>query len=47
MIYIGSIGFLYSQSLPPVNLSAKPIEENRIQLEWTKPTTYTPTYYKI
>ncbi len=47
MIYIGSIGFLYSQSLPPVNLSAKPIEENRIQLEWSKPTSYTPTYYKI
>ncbi len=47
MFLIGNVGLLYSQTLPPVNLSARPIEENKIQLEWNKPNGYDVTYFKI
>jgi hypothetical protein len=45
MMGFGSL--LYSQTLPPVKLSARPVDENKILIEWEKPTSYQATIFKV
>ena len=49
MVLLSMVGFgsLYSQILPPITLSARPVEENKILLEWESPTDYEASRFTI